>query len=58
LRHAKAFGAGGEETFGWGGKQRVFNGCAVSSHIDGVHDSQSAAYAKDKAEEDTDERAG
>jgi hypothetical protein len=37
---------------------RVFDGSAVASHEDGVHDGQGAADAKDKAEEDTDERAG
>jgi len=37
---------------------RVFDGGAVASHEDGVHDGEGTADAEDKAEEDTDERAG
>jgi hypothetical protein len=58
VRGGKVPGAGLEETLGWGGKLGVFDGGAIASQIDGVHDSQSAAYAEDEAEEDTDERAG
>jgi hypothetical protein len=51
-------GAGVEEAFGWGRELGVSDGCAVASHIDGVHDRQSAAYAKDESEEYTDQCAG
>jgi len=53
---SEGFGAGGDEAFGWGGKQGVFDGGAVASHEDGVHDSEGTADAEGEAEEEADER--
>jgi hypothetical protein len=58
LRGGKVSGAGVEEAFGWGRELSVFDSRAVASHVDGVHDRQSAADAKDESEEHTDQRAG
>ncbi len=57
-RGREVFGAGSEEPWGRGGELRVFDGGAVASHEDGVHDGEGAADSEDKAEEDTDEHAG
>lgn len=58
MRGGKVPGAGVEEALGRGRELGVFDGGAVPTHVDGVHDGQSAAYAKDESEEDTDQRAG
>jgi hypothetical protein len=58
LRGGKVPGAGVEEALGWGRELGVFDGCAVPSHIDGVHDRQSAAYAEDESEKYSDQCAG
>lgn len=54
----EGFGSGREETGGRGGELGVLDGRAVSTHVNGVHHGQSAAYAKDEAEEDADHQAG
>ena len=33
----------------------IADGCAVASHVDGVHDSERAAHAKDEAEEESED---
>jgi hypothetical protein len=58
MRGGEVAGAGVEEALRRGGELSVFDGGAVASPIDGVHDRQSAAYAEDEAEEEADERAG
>ena len=41
---------------GWGGELGVADGGAVASHVDGVHDGESAAYSECEAEKEADER--
>jgi len=40
------------------GEERVFDGGAVASHVNGIQDGEGAADSEDKAEEDTDECTG
>ena len=49
---------GCEEAWGRRRELGVFDGGAVASHEDGVHDGEGATDSEDEAEEDTDERAG
>ena len=55
---SKDFGASRGEAFGWRRKLGVLDRRTVPAHVDGVHHRQGAAYAKDEAEEDADEKAG
>ena len=48
---------GGEEAVGRGGEEGVFDGSAVASHEDGVHDGEGAADAEGEAEEQADQCA-
>lgn len=48
---------GGEEAVGRGGEEGVFDGGAVASHKDGVHDGEGAADAEGEAEEEADQCA-
>ena len=52
-------GCGFAESFavglGWGWKLGVADGGAIASHVDGVHDSESAAHSEDEAHEKSDD---
>ena len=48
-------GLGFEEALWRNGEVSVFDGGAVASHVDGVHDGEGAAYAEGEAEEEADQ---